>query len=74
MDRAGRTLPIGVDDRGDDPGEHLAHLPLVAAHQHRVLERLLGELAQLGEVLVQHLDLLDARNGLALGRAPDRKF
>src|ERR1700730_5556120 len=68
------SLPKRLAYRGPHPGEPLAHLPLVAAHQYRVLERLLGELAQLGEVLVQHLDLFHTGDRLALGRAPDRKF
>ena len=65
---------IGIDETGDDPGEHLAHLALVAAHQHRVFQRVLRQRPQFGEVLVQHLDLLDAGNRLAFRRAPDREF
>src|SRR6516165_970484 len=68
------SLTVRVDDSSDDPGQHLAHLALVAPHQNRILERLLRQLAQLGEVLVKHLDLLDTGDGLALGRAPHRKF
>ena len=43
------SLTVRVDDTGDDLGEDLAHLLFVASHQHRILEGLLSELAQLGE-------------------------
>src|SRR5260370_32657374 len=59
---------------GEDAGRDLAHLPLVTSHQHRILERLLRQLFQLGEIFVQHLDLLDAGDRLAFRRAPARNF
>src|SRR5205085_3324189 len=62
------------DEAGDNPGEHLPDLALVAAHQHGVFERVLRQRPQFGEVLVQHLDLLDAGDGLAFRRAPDREI
>src|SRR3954469_12604985 len=65
---------VGVDEAGDDAGQDLADLALVAAHQHRVFERVLRQIAQLGEVFVEHLDLLDAGDRLAFRRAPDRKL
>src|SRR5439155_12469385 len=65
---------VGIGYAGDDLGENLAHLALVASHQHRILERLLRQFFQLGEILVEHLDLLDAGDRLALRRAPDREF
>ena len=72
--RGNKSLPVWVDDTGDEVGEDLAHLLFIASHQHRVFERLLGEFAQLGEVLVQHLDLFDARNRFAFRCAPDREL
>jgi len=68
------SLAIRVDEAGNDRGEDLAHLTLVAAHQHGIFERVLREPLQLGEVLVQHLDLLDAGNRLAFRRAPNREI
>ena len=69
-----RSLSVRIDDAGDDPGQNLAHLGLVASHQDRIFERFLSELAQFREVLIQHLDLFDARNRFALRRPPDREF
>ena len=43
-------MAIGVDETGNDRGEDLAHLALVAAHQHRVLERVLREAAQFDRI------------------------
>src|SRR5580765_6466657 len=68
------SLAIWVDETGNDRAEDLAHLALVAAHQHTVFERVLRQRPQFGEVLVQHLDLLDARNRFAFRRAPDREI
>src|SRR4029077_6833475 len=51
--------------------ENLLELALVAAHQHRVVQRVLAEPLDLLEVLAQDLELLDAGDDLAVGRAPD---
>src|SRR5438477_6997770 len=65
---------VGIDEPGDDAGQNVAHLALVAAHQHGVLERVLRQTTQLGKVLVEHLDLLDAGDRFAFRRAPGRKL
>src|SRR5438067_9975710 len=65
---------VRIDKAGDDAREDVAYLALVAAHQHGVPERVLRQIAQLGEVLVEHLDLLDAGDRFAFRRAPDRKL
>src|SRR3954469_11598174 len=74
ISRRPTSLAVRIDEAGDDPGEHLAQLPLVDADQHRILERVLRQGAQFREILVQHLDLFDAGNRLAFRRAPDREF
>src|SRR5438067_12505027 len=65
---------VRIDKAGDDAREDVAYLALVAAHQHGILERVLRQIAQLGEILVEDLDLLDAGDRFAFRRAPDRKL
>jgi hypothetical protein len=67
-----RLLPVRIDKAiDDDLPENIADLPLVAAHEDGVLQRVLRHLAQLIEVLLQNLDLFEAGDRLAFGRAPD---
>src|SRR6516164_9770405 len=58
------ALPVGIDEPVEQLADDPAELRLVGAHEHGVLERILRQLADLLEILGQHLDLLAARERL----------
>jgi leucyl/phenylalanyl-tRNA--protein transferase len=64
-------LTVRVAQRVNQLMQNLTDLLFGAAHEHRVLERVLAHLADLIDVLIEHLELLDAGDGVALRRFPD---
>ena len=56
--RHGSVLRVGVFQGGDKISHDAAKLGFVTAHQNGVLQSVLGELADLFKVLIEHLDLL----------------
>lgn len=71
MDARSGTIGVRVIKLGDEIHQHRTKLAFVASHQHRVLERVLAQLANLFEVLAQHFQLFHAGDDMAVRRASD---
>src|SRR5207302_6197394 len=65
-------LDPGIDERVDELVQLAADHLVGTFEQQRVLEGVLRHLPQLGQVLVEDLDLLHARDDAAVGTAPRR--
>ena len=65
---------VWVVQSRDQLGEHRSHLYLVAAHQNRVFQSVLADLAYLFKILLHDLVLFHASDDVALGGTPDDFF
>src|SRR5262249_26982175 len=65
------VLAVGIFERDDEFVQNVSNLGFVATHQDCIFERILSELTNLGQILVQHFNFLCAGNHLSVGLAPD---